>query len=129
MRRRGLEFERGQDLIEYAIIAPMLVMLTLGVVEFALFVFSYNTISEADREGARYGIVHPTDTVGIETAARRLTLGLKRGALLVQSSLPGGNTVRVDVTYDAPVFTGFIMQLLGGSPTLRMRAVSTMQIE
>jgi Flp pilus assembly protein TadG len=54
----------GQEVVEYALILPLLMLLFLGIVEFGWAVLSYNTIANAAREGARFGIVHPT-TAGI----------------------------------------------------------------
>ena len=42
--------EHGQDLIEYAIIMPILVLLVIGILELAMIVFSYNTIADATRK-------------------------------------------------------------------------------
>ena len=121
--------EAGQDLVEYAVLLPALMMLLLGIAEFAIIVFSYDTLASAVREGARYGIIHPADTVGIESHARRMTTGLDPAALTIQTSYPGGNTLQVQATYDYHLLTGFLVEALGGSPTLRLRAATTMQIE
>lgn len=53
-RRRG----RGQALVEFALIAPMLFLLIIGIIELGRLVFFYHTINNAAREGARYAIVH-----------------------------------------------------------------------
>jgi Flp pilus assembly protein TadG len=120
--------EHGQDLIEYAIILPILVLLVIGILELSMIVFSYNTIADAAREGARYGVIHPTNTAGINTATRRLTTGLNPAQLTVTSSLPGGNVIRVEVTYNLHLITSLIAGVFG-QPTMRLRAVTTMQIE
>jgi hypothetical protein len=62
-------------------------------------------------------------------AARRLTTGLNQAALQISVTRPGGNTIRVEAVYDVDLITGFVMDLAGGRPTLRIRSVSTMQIE
>lgn len=128
-RERRMWSVRGQDLVEYALILPVLLMLILGTADFAIIVFSYDTIANAAREGARYGVVHPTDLAGIETMARRLTEGLDPASLSIAVDYPGGNTIRVEVAYDLPLLTGFLIRTAGGSSTLRLRAVTTMQIE
>ena len=115
--------------MEYALIVPILLMLVLGTIDIANIVFSYDTISNAAREGARYGVIHPTDQAGIASRARDLTEGLQQSSLHINVSYPGGNTVRVKVIYDAPLFTGFLMDAVGGDSSLRLRASSTMQIE
>ena len=51
-RRNG---ERGAELIEFALVFPLLMMVVLGCVDFA-FVFHHNeVITNAAREGARVG--------------------------------------------------------------------------
>lgn len=59
--RRGSDFRRrrrGQALVEFALIAPMLFLLIIGIIELGRLVFFYHTINNAAREGARYAIVH-----------------------------------------------------------------------
>ena len=73
-------------------------------------------------------MIHPTNTAGINTATRRLTTGLNPAQLTVTSSLPGGNVIRVEVTYDLHLITSLIAGVFG-QPTMRLRAVTTMQIE
>jgi Flp pilus assembly protein TadG len=55
--------DRGQTLVEFAIVAVLLVMLLLGVVEFGRMVLVYTTVANAARAGARYAIVHGTDNL------------------------------------------------------------------
>jgi Flp pilus assembly protein TadG len=124
-----LKGQRGQDLVEYALIAPILFMLVLGTIDIANMVFSYDTISNAAREGARYGVIHPSDTTGITTQALNLTEGLQQASIQIDVSYPGGNTIQVKVIYDDPLFTGFLMSAVGGDSSMRLRASSTMQIE
>lgn len=126
---RRLRREHGQEVVEFAVILPLLLLLFFSIFDFGIIIFSYDTISNAAREGARYGAVHPTDQAGIVAAARRLTAGLNQGALQINVTWPGGNTIRVEAIYDVDLITGFVMELAGGRPTLRLRSVSTMQIE
>jgi hypothetical protein len=119
----------GQDLVEYALILPLLLLLLLGIAEFALVIFSHDTIANAAREGARYGSIHPTDTGGICDRARRLTTGLDQAALRCDVTLPPGRRVRVEIEYDYDWLTGLIMQAASGNPTLHLESVATMRIE
>ena len=121
--------EKGQEVVEFALVIPLLFLLLFGIIDFSNIIFSYDTISNATREGARYGIIHPTDTSGIELAARRLTTGLDSTALHFAITYPGNDTIRVAATYDVSLITGFVIDIAGGSPTLRLDSVSTMQIE
>jgi len=107
---------------------PLLMLLILGIIEFGIIIFSYSTISNAAREGARYGIVNPTDMAGVTARVRDRALGLDLAALQVTSTRTGGK-IRVEVIYDARLMTAPIVEAVGGDPTLQLRAVSTMQAE
>jgi hypothetical protein len=119
----------GQDLVEYALILPLLLLLLLGIAEFALIIFSHDTIANAAREGARYGSIHPTDTGGICNRARGLTEGMDQAALRCTVTLPPGRLVRVRIEYDYDWLTGLIMQAASGNDTLTLRSVATMRLE
>lgn len=48
----------GTGAVEFALAATVFLLLTFSIVEMALLVYSYNTISHAARECVRYAIVH-----------------------------------------------------------------------
>lgn len=52
----------GQALVEFALVAPMLFVLILGTIEAGRFIFFYEVMNHATREGARYAIVHGSDS-------------------------------------------------------------------
>jgi Flp pilus assembly protein TadG len=56
---------RGQGLVEFALILPVLLLILIGTIEFARIFFIYISITNAAREGARYGMVNPKDLNGI----------------------------------------------------------------
>lgn len=58
---------RGQALVEFALVAPIFFMLLLGIVETGRFIFYYETLNNATREGARYAIVNGANTIGCST--------------------------------------------------------------
>lgn len=49
---------RGQSMVEFAFVAPVMFALIFGVIEVGRFVFYYELANHAAREGARYAIVH-----------------------------------------------------------------------
>ncbi len=51
--------QRGQSLTEFALMAPLLVLVLLGAVDLGRAYFAYVSITNAAREGARYGIDNP----------------------------------------------------------------------
>jgi Flp pilus assembly protein TadG len=54
MRQR----RRGQALVEFALVAPVFFLLLFGIIEGGRFIFYYQVLNNATREGARYAIVH-----------------------------------------------------------------------
>ncbi|HET9261280.1 MAG TPA: TadE/TadG family type IV pilus assembly protein [Acidimicrobiia bacterium] len=46
--------DRGANLVEFALIAPLLFLLLFGVIEFARLIHGFTTVWTAAREGARY---------------------------------------------------------------------------
>jgi Flp pilus assembly protein TadG len=49
--------EKGVSAVEFALIAPLLFVLTFGIVEFGLLLFDKAVVTNASREGARAAIV------------------------------------------------------------------------
>jgi hypothetical protein len=68
---------RGQTLVEFALILPILILLLMGIFDFGRAVYAYNTISNAAREAVRVGIVDQTcGTIGAEADARASSVGV-----------------------------------------------------
>lgn len=61
---RGRRRTRGQALVEFSLVAPMFFILLFGIIEAGRFIFYYETLSHATREGARYAIVNGANTLG-----------------------------------------------------------------
>src|SRR5215831_9045155 len=49
--------EKGQALVEFAMVALLLFTLVFGIIEFGRALWTWNTIAQATRAGARYGAV------------------------------------------------------------------------
>jgi hypothetical protein len=48
---------QGSTVVELAIILPLLVLLLFGIIEFSLLIYNQQIITNAAREGARFGII------------------------------------------------------------------------
>ncbi|OGO55954.1 MAG: hypothetical protein A2V85_03985 [Chloroflexi bacterium RBG_16_72_14] len=53
---------RGQALVEFVLVAPVFFLLIFAVIEGGRFILYYETLSNATREGARYAIVHGSNS-------------------------------------------------------------------
>lgn len=49
---------RGQAMVEFALVAPIFLLILFGILEFGRYVYIAQILNNAAREGARYAIVH-----------------------------------------------------------------------
>lgn len=60
-----LRHQHGQSLVEFALILPLFVLIVIGVFDLGRAFFGSITITNAAREGARFGTLHATDPQGV----------------------------------------------------------------
>lgn len=58
---------RGQALVEFALVAPLFLLLLFGIIETGRFIFYYEMLNNATREGARYAIVNGANSLTCPT--------------------------------------------------------------
>lgn len=98
--------ERGQTLVEFAALLPVLCLLLFGIIQFGVVFHDYLTVTDASRVGARKAAVsrHAGDTgAAAEAAALNAADGLNGPGLAADCvssdwSTPGTD-VRCTVTY------------------------------
>jgi Flp pilus assembly protein TadG len=131
--------ERGQSLVEFALILPIFVLVLAGLFDLGRAVYAYNTISNASREAVRVAIVNQTATdVQNEALKQGVALGLSATDVTTTYADPDGSgalcpapyslgclaTVTVQYSYTAA--TPVISQIIG--PFL-MTATTQMPVE
>ena len=57
-RLMGRQRSRGQALVEFALVAPIFFLMIFAIIEGGRFIFYYEMLNNATREGARYAIIH-----------------------------------------------------------------------
>lgn len=70
--------ENAQTMVEFALVFPLILLLTYGIMEFGRLVFIYASVTNSARQGARYGAASGTiggtryykDCTGIRNATR-----------------------------------------------------------
>jgi hypothetical protein len=62
-RQRRPDRSRGQALVEFALVAPMFFVLLLVLIEGGRFIFFYETLHSATRDGARFAIVNGNNSL------------------------------------------------------------------
>jgi len=126
--RREQRRDAGQDLVEMALILPLLLALLLGIIEFGVAVWRYNTLANAAREGARAGVVHRCERPAIEAAIARLDVGLvpTPTVAITMTAEPDADLCTVAVYYTHALLTG---SYLGVGTSIPLTATSSMIIE
>ena len=111
--RYYLKQDRGQSLIEFAIALLIVTPIFMGVFDLGRAVYIHSVVAASAQEGARYGIVQPGDTAGIENAARSQAVGLDPSSMNIVVSQPDSSTIEVTISYDFTAITPLIGSLLG----------------
>jgi len=60
--------ENGASLVEFALLAPFLILLLLGIIEFGYLLGEFNDVRHGAREGARIAAVNTGDNVFLHNA-------------------------------------------------------------
>ncbi len=123
--------ERGAAAVEFAIIAPLLIALVLGIVQFgAIFYVWHNMTATARDTARRVAIGEITTQTGAEAFATQAmggivpwVVGFRVAASLPAGANPSGGDVTIVIT--APLVQAAIVDFLGilGEQTLRARAL------
>jgi hypothetical protein len=64
--RRWGKTRRGQGLLEFALVLPVLLLIVLGIVDFGRLMITISSVSGATRDAARYGASVGADLSGVE---------------------------------------------------------------
>lgn len=124
-----LKNEKGQSLVEFALLVPLLILILLAIIEFGFMFNAYLTLANGSREGARLGSVGGNDAQ-IETRIEEVTSHLDAGLMTV-SVTPAyrsrGDMITVTVNYDYNFITPFISGFL--NPIVDLESETSMRVE
>jgi TadE-like protein len=79
---------RGQVMIEFALVLPVIVLLLLGAMDLARAVYAYGVIADAARDGARWGSVDPKNWDEVTRRAKAKTASLDPSQIVVGIECP-----------------------------------------
>ena len=66
---------RGQTMVEFALVFPIFILLMAGIADVGFGLYQYMNVINAARVGARFGIISPANTTGIQNAAQTAGVG------------------------------------------------------
>jgi hypothetical protein len=140
--RRSRSEETGAELIEFALVLPILLLIVAGIVDFGFLFQRYEVVTNAAREGARIASLpgYTEPDVQQRVLDYLTTSGLTETPTVSLTSaptaLPSGRTVQLaTVVVDYPhtyMLIGPFANLLGGSGgwgTVTLRGTSVMRFE
>jgi Flp pilus assembly protein TadG len=125
--------QRGQSLVETAIVFPILLLFLAAAIDFGRVFDAYIVMTNAVREGARFGSVKPDLTVAevkqividdVLGSGTNITQMTDFGAanVTVEGQAEGSEVVRVEATYDFGLWFGGII----GFPTITVTKDASM---
>ena len=151
IRRQRKNGEKGQALVEFALLVPLFLILLFGIVDFGMGFYSWITVTNSAREGARVGAVHPPldvasspcfgkasldqciqdrvlDSAGLADQATKMTV------TVTNAEGQSGESVVVKVDYDYDLITPLagLVQFVSGDtigPTLNLSSTADMRLE
>ncbi len=127
MIRRFRQTHVGQNLVEFALIGPMFIILVFGIIEGGRLVWTNHTLGNATKEGARYTSVRgsgstqpdaPASSADIKSAMLDKGTGLDSSNLTVNLVLLDGDMndrsrFRVESTYTHDLIVTSIFGMSG----------------
>lgn len=126
----GRRTAAGQEMVELALLLPVLLFIAAGVLDLGRLFHAYITISNASREGARYASFDPADNAGIlaATKAEAANSGIEITDGMISVSCPSGcgsgQPVRVAIAYPFELVMGIVFP----DPDLMLNAFTEMMV-
>ena len=123
-----LRRDRGSATVEFALVLPVLLIVSLAVVQIGLLVRDQLVLVAAARSGAREAAV-TADDGAVRAAVERAATTVAPGAITMEVARDGarGAQVSVHLEYRAPVRVPFVGWLF--PPSVRLHARAAMRQE
>jgi Flp pilus assembly protein TadG len=118
---------RGQSLLEFVLVLPILLLFVSMLLDLGRLVFYKSSLTNAVREGARYGIVHPCDASATNDVVQTFSFGYTPDLVTI-SSLNDDTQISVLATYTFFPVTPF-SQLIVGNGGVTLQSQSIMDFE
>jgi hypothetical protein len=89
IRRLRVRSERGAELVEFALVLPLLLVLVGGIIDFGFLFQRYEVVTNAAREGARLGSLPGYDDADVRARVREyIRIGLNLTQAQLDANVP-----------------------------------------
>lgn len=124
--------EEGQTMVEFALVAPLLVLILFAVIQFGVIFNDYIALTDATRMGARKAAVSrfestPAAVVEAKVRASATDLDMEKLAVdvTVSPAWAHGADVTVKATYEVPLPVGSLL----GMDNITLTSQTTERVE
>ena len=137
IRSRRKNGEKGQALVEFTLLLPIFLLLLFAIIDFGMGFYSWISVTNAAREGARLGVVLATEqqiedrvyqAADLPNEATQMTVTVTNA-----QGQPGESVVvKVDYDYDLITPLAGIVSFVSGNvlgPTLTFSSTAEMRLE
>ena len=133
MKSQRFVHDRGQSLVEFALVAPLFFILVMGIFDFGRLFFTQMTLQHALRQAGRYAVTgnhlpdpsNPGQTLArvasIMAVAEKAAVGLDVTKIKISSNMGGvgsaggpGDTMTISLGSDLQLITPIIGQFFNG---------------
>ncbi|CAM3951916.1 TadE family protein [Cohnella lubricantis] len=122
--------QKGQSLVEFALVLPLLLLLICGIVDAGRLLFAYASLNMTVQESVRLGGLGKGDSAIVSYAKSHVRVGdasdLQVKITPTESARKSGQDVSVTLTYSLPLIMPLISEIM---PTPVLSASSTIRVE
>lgn len=121
--------KKGQSFVEFMLVLPLLVLITLGLLDFGRAYFVIVMLNDAAAEGAVYAGAYPTSVDAIqlmvtEAAADTHIQVTPEDVTVHCNTIAAGESITVTVSHEFTFLTPLVNSMFGDGLTLQGQAVN-----
>ena len=122
--------QKGQSLVEFALVLPLLLVLVCGIVDVGRLLFAYSSLNMTTQEAVRMGGLGKTDAEILAYSKNHISVGDASGLVVTitpqESARKSGQDVTVALKYSLPWITPLMTNII---PAPVLSASSTIRVE
>lgn len=130
--KHQLNNEKGQSMVELALVLPILLLLFMGIVQFGFIFNGHITVTSAAREGARLAVVGHDDAAvmdRVEAASVAPLLTIDRFNIHIDRNVGSEETLSVTVLGSVDIIVPMLTMFTGNSVDVSSKSVMRVEVQ